>query len=55
MLLVKYHDGPNSIKIVTNPGETLPFYNISDSDGVPYSVIDTYNKAIDASQPGLED
>lgn len=53
MLLVKYYDGPDTINIVTNPGEPLPLYNISDSSGVPYDVIDKYSKAISASQPDL--
>lgn len=46
VLLVKFYDGSNSIRIVTNPNEPLPHQNISDSLGIPYDVIDAYNKAL---------
>lgn len=55
MLVVKYYDGTDTIQVVTNPGEPLPFYNISDSSGIPYDVIDKYNEAISASQPVVKD
>jgi len=55
MLLVKYFDGPNTVHIITNPGESLPFYDISDSVGIPYDVIDKYNKVLETSQLNPEE
>lgn len=55
MLAVKYYNGTDSIRVVTHPNEPLPFYNISDSIGVPYEVIDKYSAAIAEAQPTIEE
>lgn len=47
MIAVKYYNGQKSIQVVTNPGESLNYYNISDSAGIPYDVIDQYNTILD--------
>lgn len=54
MLIAKYHNKNGGIQVVTNPGEPLPLYNISDSLGVPYDVIDKYNNALLNSAPDTE-
>lgn len=42
-LLLAVHSNGH-IRVLTLPGETLPYYNISGSQGVPYDVIDELNK-----------
>ncbi len=49
MLFVKFTDQPNSVRVVTKPGESFNHYNISDSAGVPYDVIDELNEVNDAT------
>jgi hypothetical protein len=49
MIVNKFYDGPNAIRIITNPGEDLPFRDI------PYDVIDNYNTALDEARAGVED
>lgn len=52
MIVVKYHNGADSIKIVTNPGEPLDYHNISDSAGIPYEIIDQYNSTLSKIDTG---
>lgn len=46
MLVVKFKNSPESIKVVVHPGDSLYYTNISGGLGVPYDVIDKLNKAI---------
>ena len=46
MLISKFDNNPDNIKVVTEPGEQLPLHNISGGLGVPYDVIDELNKAL---------
>lgn len=46
VIMSKFYDGPNAIRIYTAPGEPLPNYDISDTLGIPYAVIDDYNAAL---------
>lgn len=43
MIFAKFTNQPNSIYVVTKPGEAFNHYNISGSAGVPYDVIDELN------------
>lgn len=43
MLFAKFTNKKDGLRIITNPGEALPFYNISGNTGVPYEVIDELN------------
>lgn len=55
MLIAKYYNGEGGSQVVTDPGEQLPLYNISDSQGIPYNVIDEYNNALLESEPETEE
>lgn len=44
MLFAKFTNQPNSVYVVTKPGENFSYYNISGSAGVPYDVIDELNE-----------
>lgn len=46
VIMSKFHDGPNTMRIYTSPGEPLPNHDISDTLGIPYTVIDDYNAAL---------
>ncbi|CAN5427055.1 hypothetical protein BH09PAT4_BH09PAT4_03250 [soil metagenome] len=49
VVVAKFFDGPHAIRIITNPGEPFLLRNISGTLGVPYDVIDSYNKALTES------
>lgn len=42
LLISKFND--NTVRVVTLPGESLPYYNMSGGLGVPYETIDELNK-----------
>jgi hypothetical protein len=46
MLFSKFTNRPDSINVVTKPGELFPYQNISGNRGVPYEVIEELNKAL---------
>lgn len=50
MLFAKFTNEPNSIYVVTKPGESFNHYNISGNSGVPYSVIDRLNEVNNAGE-----
>jgi hypothetical protein len=44
MLLSKFTNEPDAVRVVVEPGYTLPLVNISGGRGVPYDVIETLSK-----------
>ena len=50
MLFAKFTNQPNSVYVVTKPGESFNHYNISGSAGVPYDVIDELNEVNNSNE-----